>query len=282
MLTRSVRDQAAAFSYMVRPRDSINFISAARPSTGLRHMLDAYVAPVRIGISTGSWALPGGCDSAIAGRVAVVRQLLAELGHAVHEVNDDAICDWEPFWQDFTTGWVATVGQRFDIAAQQGLSRAELEQRLMPQNRTSSMSSRKQSVTDLRRSLYGNARHSANAAQLFSQVDALLTPVYSGPIPLANGPLSLASDGPPEELLPGLRAAARYTAFGNETGVPGLAVPAGPGPGGLPIGVMLYGPPRQDGRLLQLAHQLEQARPDWFGAAPLRLSPAWPAQRRAG
>ncbi|MEZ0115761.1 Asp-tRNA(Asn)/Glu-tRNA(Gln) amidotransferase A subunit family amidase [Catenulispora sp. EB89] len=67
------------------------------------------------------------------------------------------------------------------------------------------------------------------------------------------------------------RAAARYTAFGNDTGIPGLAIPAGLGPDSLPIGVMLYGPPNQDGLMLQLANQLQQPRPDWFGLAPLRL-----------
>ena len=282
VLTRTVRDQAAALDYMIRPHAGTNFISAARPSTAFRHMLDTDVPPMRIGISTGSWGLPAACDPVIVERVAVIGQLLAQFGHPVNEVNDDAICDWEPFWQDFTIGWVATTGHWFDIADQQGLSRVELEQRLMPQNRYLLDEFEKLSVADLRRALYGNARHSARAAQLFAQVDVLLTPVYSGPVPLANGPLSLASDGPPEEFLAGFRAAARYTAFGNETGVPGLAVPAGRGPDGLPIGVMLYGAPNQDGLLLQLANQLQQARPDWFGAAPLRLGPASTEQRQDG
>ncbi|ACU77786.1 Amidase [Catenulispora acidiphila DSM 44928] len=282
VLTRTVRDQAAALDYMIRPHAGSNFIAAARPSTEFRHLLDSDVPPVRIGVSTSSWGLPGGCDPTIAERVADVGRLLAGLGHSTREVDDDAICDWEPFWQDFTVGWVATTGHWFDIAAQQGLSRAELERRLMPQNRYLLDEFDKLSVSDLRRALYGNARHSARAARLFTEVDVLLTPVYSGPVPLANGPLSLASDSPPEEFLAGFRAAARYTAFGNETGVPGLAVPAGLGTDGLPIGVMLYGSPNQDGLLLQLANQLEQARPEWFGAAPLRLNPAWPEQRQDG
>jgi len=40
---------------------------------------------------------------------------------------------------------------------------------------------------------------------------------------------------------------------------PAISVPAGFTDGGLPIGLQIVGPPRGDQRVLQVAHQFEQA-----------------------
>jgi amidase len=55
---------------------------------------------------------------------------------------------------------------------------------------------------------------------------------------------------------------------GNETGLPGINIPAGLDHEGLPIGVQLYGNFAREDLLLQLAAQVERARPEWFGAVP--------------
>jgi amidase len=55
---------------------------------------------------------------------------------------------------------------------------------------------------------------------------------------------------------------------GNETGLPGISVPAGLDGDGLPIGVMLYAAWGGEARLLQVAAQLERARPAWFNQVP--------------
>src|SRR5580692_7632348 len=60
--------------------------------------------------------------------------------------------------------------------------------------------------------------------------------------------------------------AARYTIPANETGLPAISVPAGLDSDGLPIGVQFYGNFTGEDLLLRLAVQLEQARPEWFGA----------------
>ena len=62
--------------------------------------------------------------------------------------------------------------------------------------------------------------------------------------------------------------ACRYTMPGNETGLPGLSVPAGLDRDGLPIGAMLYANFAREDVLLQAAAQLERARPAWFGQVP--------------
>ena len=57
------------------------------------------------------------------------------------------------------------------------------------------------------------------------------------------------------------------TAGFNHSGHPVLVIPAGMGPGGLPIGVQLIGPFGGEARLLALAAQLEALAP-WPGLAP--------------
>jgi amidase len=47
----------------------------------------------------------------------------------------------------------------------------------------------------------------------------------------------------------------------SATGCPAMSVPAGFGPGGLPIGLQIVGRPRDDFGVLQLAHAFEQTRP---------------------
>ena len=62
--------------------------------------------------------------------------------------------------------------------------------------------------------------------------------------------------------------ACRYTMPANETGLPAISIPAGLDSGGLPIGVQLYGNFCGEDLLLQMAAQIERARPEWFGAIP--------------
>jgi amidase len=54
----------------------------------------------------------------------------------------------------------------------------------------------------------------------------------------------------------------------NETGLPAISVPAGLDQDGLPIGVQFYADFCREDLLLQLAAQIERARPEWFGAMP--------------
>ncbi len=56
-------------------------------------------------------------------------------------------------------------------------------------------------------------------------------------------------------------------------GCPGLAVPAGFGPGGTPMGLQLIGPHRGELGLLRLGHAYEQAAQDILGRLPPALAP---------
>ncbi len=51
-------------------------------------------------------------------------------------------------------------------------------------------------------------------------------------------------------------------------GCPAISLPAGHDSDGLPIGVQLYGNFAREDLLLQVAAQVERARPEWFGNIP--------------
>ena len=106
------------------------------------------------------------------------------------------------------------------------------------------------------------ARHTV---AFFADYDVLMTPV------LATRPLPLGElHGCGEEPLDDLRRSGRfapYTALFNVTGQPAMSIPAGFGEDGLPSAVQLVGHPLGEETLLQLAAQLEAARP-WAEQRP--------------
>jgi amidase len=93
----------------------------------------------------------------------------------------------------------------------------------------------------------------------FAEYDVLLTPV------LAERPLPIGEcNGLGEHPLQDLARSALftpYTSLFNVTGQPAISVPVGFGADGLPTGVQLVGKPLGEETLLQLAAQMEAARP---------------------
>ena len=104
--------------------------------------------------------------------------------------------------------------------------------------------------------------------RLMERYDLLLCPTLAIRVPEANGPYSLLRDEEFAPWLDRLCTACRYTMPANETGLPAISIPAGLDSDGLPIGVQLYGNFCREDLLLQMAAQVERARPQWFGAIP--------------
>jgi amidase len=102
----------------------------------------------------------------------------------------------------------------------------------------------------------------------FAEYDLLLTPsLAQRPLPI--GELHGAGADPPADFV----RAARFVPYAplfNITGQPAISVPAGFGDDGLPVGIHLAAKPLGEDTLLQVAAQLEAARP-W---AERRPSPA--------
>jgi amidase len=104
--------------------------------------------------------------------------------------------------------------------------------------------------------------------KLMERYDVLLTPTHAIRVPQANGPYALLRDEDLDPWLTRLIDACRYTMPGNETGLPGISLPAGFDGDGLPIGIQIHGNFMAEDMLLQVAAQIERARPQWFGARP--------------
>ena len=99
----------------------------------------------------------------------------------------------------------------------------------------------------------------------FAAYDVLVTPVLAER-PLPIGELDGCGDAPLEDF----RRSARfvpYTAMANITGQPAISVPCGIAGDGLPTAVQIVGRPLVDDVLLQVAAQIEAARP-WAHARP--------------
>jgi aspartyl-tRNA(Asn)/glutamyl-tRNA(Gln) amidotransferase subunit A len=86
--------------------------------------------------------------------------------------------------------------------------------------------------------------------EAFTKVDAIVTP--TSPVPAFK--LGERTDDPLAMYLADI-----YTVTGSLASVPGISVPCGKTPDGLPVGLQIFGPHFGEARVLQLAHAFEQA-----------------------
>jgi aspartyl-tRNA(Asn)/glutamyl-tRNA(Gln) amidotransferase subunit A len=86
--------------------------------------------------------------------------------------------------------------------------------------------------------------------QAFQQVDAIVTP--TSPVPAFR--LGERTADPLQMYLADI-----YTVTGSLAGVPGISVPCGKTPQGLPVGLQIFGPAFGEARVLQLARAFEKA-----------------------
>ena len=106
------------------------------------------------------------------------------------------------------------------------------------------------------------ARHTV---AFFADYDVLMTPVLASR-PLRIGELHGCGEDPMDDLRRSGRFAP-YTAMFNVTGQPAISVPVGFGEDGMPTAVQLVGHPLAEETLLQVAAQMEAARP-WAAHRP--------------
>jgi len=100
-------------------------------------------------------------------------------------------------------------------------------------------------------------------AQLFEEVDLLLTPTLPIDPPPAKGPFPDAVEGRP---LP-VAGVASFTIPFNLSWHPAATVRAGFSKAGLPVGLQIVGPRHRDDLVLQAAFAFERVRP-WAQAWP--------------
>ena len=268
VVTRTVRDTAAVYDYLTRVPNGGAFIAMGAPPGSYVRALRKAPGRLRIGLSTGRWGREGRTDPEVAARVRAVARVLEGLGHRVEELDDRKICDWETHWWGYLQQWIGSRSQFRTMAGSRGVAAEALTKYLGPMVYRHYVAAERFDKFDIWRMMSANNVVTRAFGALMTRQDLLLTPTLAIRVPAANGPYSLLRDEDLDPWVARLSAACRYTMPGNETGLPGISVPAGVDRDGLPIGAMLHANFAREDLLLQVAAQLERAKPEWFNQVP--------------
>jgi amidase len=178
-------------------------------------------------------------------------ELFAELGH---DVRDET-----PPWRE------VGLFDTFIAVWQVGPTLHPVDETLMtPLNRGLVESARRSTAADYGRAVASLQMLARRIVSFWNGVDIVLTPTLAlPPVPIG---WQDEVDGPFEQLLRNTEFTP-FTAVANLTGLPAMSLPLHWSEAGLPIGVHVIGPPAGDALLLQLAAEIEAARP-WAERRP--------------
>ncbi len=279
VLSRSVRDSAAMLDVLQGPEPHAPY-PFARPQVPYLQALKQPLKRLRIGWT---WQSPLGTEVHPQARAAVedAAHLLASLGHHVEEVP--APFDGPGLAQDFLTTWFCVMAEIMDTLVDAlGARRSEFE----PDTQAMASVGRSVSAVELLRCNSHWHQHNVTLSQFHQRFDLWLSPTLAAP-PVKIGeldtPAALQRSSQLVDLL-GLSGWLRktalfqksvlqnlawtpYTQLANLTGRPAMSVPLYWTPDQLPLGVQFVAPLDGETMLLQLAAELEQARP-WFHKRP--------------
>lgn len=263
VVSRSVRDCAALLDVSQGPALGDAYASPVRQQPFLQAMS---VKPGKLRIALmHEPMLPLPVDSACRDAVEAAAKLCESLGHRV--TQDRPALDAMELWQ--TLGLVSNVLVAEKIGArEQQLGRSAGTNDIEPANLRALAQARKLDAVShsKARSILHNA--SRRLAEFMENYDLILSPTLA----LVPPPLGvLALDQPPEVYSREGGRAGAFTALYNMTGQPAISVPLHWSADGLPIGVMFAGRFGDEALLLQMAAQLEEAKP-WFHRVP-QLTP---------
>ncbi len=187
---------------------------------------------------------------------------LAEAGHAVDELP--GVLPGAESVELFLTAFAANVALGH-LHAQALAGRPAGDEDVEPLSRAMVAHAAGVTSTEYLATVAGLQALARRTVALWSGFDVLLTPALSQRPPAIG-----AIRGTLEPPMAAFEAATAFVPFGglfNVTGQPAVSVPAGFGEDGLPLAVQLVGPPLGEDTLLQVAAQLELARP-WAQRRP--------------
>ncbi len=273
VVTRSVRDTAAAYETLSRMPNGGTFMPLRATRHGFIESLTIEPGRLRVGLSTGLWGRTTQTDPQVAARVREAGKLLQSLGHHVEEIDDTRICDWETMWRGYITQWIGSRAAFVAMARERGVEVQELNRHLCTMTYRHFLAHSRYDKFDIFAMMAANNATTRSFGKLMERHDVLLTPTLAVRVPQANGPYSLLAEEEIDPWVNRLADACRYTMPGNETGMPAISLPAGLDSEGLPIGVQLHGNFACEDVLIQLAAQVERAKPEWFAArAPIHVA----------
>lgn len=284
VVSRTVRDSAALLDAIVGPDPGAAY-RVALPDKPFAEQIKHRPGSLKIGYSARSAINPRPDREAVAA-VEKAAALLRELGHQVDEVAppyDDAALG-----RDFLTIWFAQLHQQVaDIKQRTGARDNDFEADTL----AIAELGRSGGVLTVMSALEHRNDYIQSLAAFHDNYDFFLTPTLATP-PLAVGATATSAvlqrvarlvsrvragklmglSGILEDLIQESLGWVPYTQLANLTGRPAISVPLHWTDAGLPLGVQFVGKLGADGDLLQLAAQLEEARP-WAHRHPAPVAP---------
>lgn len=253
-LGRTVLDSAALLDVMAGPEPGDPYW-AHPPKQSFAESLGTPVGRLRIGFTTtGPWAAK--VDAECAKAVDDAARLLTDLGHEVEEAA--------PGWSDpALQGHVRRL-----FGSIPGYWMPTDTALLEPHNRYLKRLGETTSSIELIQSIVAIQAFARRVVVSTLRYDALLTPTS----PFQPFPHGWVHEAEPWDLGSRHFEYIAFTIVANLTGQPAMSVPLYWTASGLPVGVMLTGRPAAEHTLLQLAHQLEEARP-WQQRRPPIAAP---------
>ncbi|OBF79207.1 amidase [Mycobacterium sp. 852002-51163_SCH5372311] len=243
VLTRSVRDTAAFYREAERM-----WLNPKLPPVG--DVMRPGKQRLRIAVVTRS--ILRDCSPELRELTLKTAGLLEELGHRVEQVDT-----WVPtsFVDDFVMYWgflalaQVSIGRRrfgktFDRTRLDNFTLGLARHTRRNMHRLPTAIAR---LRTLRR----------RSAQFFGTHDVLLTPTLADPTP----PVGYLAPTDYDRLLERLTSWVAFTPLQNVTGEPAISLPLTQSANGLPVGMMLAADVGGEARLLELAYELEEARP---------------------
>ena len=240
VLTRSVRDTAHFLAHAERP--------GKLPAIGL--VEGPPVRRLRIGLVADSvWR---STDDETRAAVLGAAALLSDLGHVVEEMP---LPVGEQFAEDFSLYWgfLGWFANKAGPRAFKGWDPTKAD--TLTLGLTEYFATRRKEFPGAIRRLRAS-KHVY--AQAFTGRDLMLSPTLSHTTPEIG---HLSPRQPFEQLFDRLRGYAGFTPLNNASGSPAISLPLGQTSDGRPIGIQLAAAHGDERTLLEIAYELEQARP---------------------
>jgi len=260
VLTRSVRDSALMLDLTSAPEVGALYAAPAQEGTFFA-ALDALPRPLRIGMMANG-GLGMQTEGEVQSAVEETASLLRSLGHSVEPARPD----YDPHrLGEALTKLIAayTALEVEDIAASFG--KPQDAAHFEPVNLALAAYGRSLSGPNVLAARNVASSTARSFGRFFSQYDLLLTPVMPN-LPLPLGTLDVRTDDH-EAFVAKFLDITVFTHPANAAGIPGMSVPLAWSSDGLPVGIQFLAPYGGEARLLNLAAQLERARP-WAGMRP--------------
>lgn len=252
-VSRSVRDTAAWLAATERSGENANL-----PPVGM--VSGASTQRLRIALSIPD-ARNRDPDPQVRAAIEGVAELCRELGHEVREARPEI--NGQQFTDDFILLWAAGAAEA-TAQVQANAGDTPLTDLLEPLTLDLAQHYQARGPEALEAALGRLAAVVPLMAEFFTDTDVLLTPV------LAEPPVPLGQIGGGLPMSVGFARTVDYvgyTPLQNVAGTPAISLPLGWSDAGLPIGAHFSAAIGQERRLLELAYELEAARP-WAGRKP--------------